>query len=89
MLARAVSALGLVALAAAGNRADRARPAPVAGQQLQAPEPPAGHATGHDALYSRRLDRWYYQHRVTRAVLWEKPEEPEKIFWWKYKGMVR
>lgn len=47
-----------------------------------------GVVTGYDALFSRRLNRYYYQHRLSKDVAWDKPAEPapEAVFWWMFKN---
>ena len=48
-----------------------------------------GEVVGHRTLYSRRKEQWFFQHKLTKAVVWEKPEEPaaDQVFWWHYKDM--
>ena len=51
------------------------------------PEGHPGHVTGYETLFSRRLQRWFFQHHATQKVSWEKPEEPEKTYWWDFHNM--
>eukprot|EP01047_Picozoa_sp_COSAG01_P023860 COSAG01_NODE_1454_length_10256_cov_4.300748_4_plen_440_part_00 len=51
------------------------------------PPPHPGHVVGYDTLFSRRLGKWYYQRHLDRSVVWDKPKQTDKIFWWKYTGM--
>ena len=45
-----------------------------------------GYVTGFDTLFSRRLNRYYFHHREAKTVSWEKPAEPEAVFWWEFKS---